>query len=117
MIKSDSFVFYQSDNISVLEEIVRQQKDSYIIKLANQLKENILGDVDITSEQVLTINEMIDDYKENIKQYPKTCRCICYTNKSVNDLNTIIRNNLYGKYVDNQFVNPTIFNKGEILME
>lgn len=109
-----------------LEEIVRQVKDSYIIKIATKAR-NI-----IKSQQFISIKEFLNDniFKENIKFftsenefYDDFCSpndwdtkdkvIASFTNNSVNKHNDIIRKRFWNK--QNIFDIPT-FLKGEKLI-
>jgi len=127
--KADSIAFSESTGISILKQIVRQQEDSYIIKVATLLRDNIMCDVKLPDMNVLSFTEMLDDFNISIIKYPYTCRCIAYTNKNVYDINHAIRNNMYKNNIfntnntnnsnnsnNNSNNIPLEFYKGEILM-
>ena len=115
--KADSMAFYESDeNMSMLEEIVRQQSESYIIKLATKLRDNIKSDVNMNEQQILTMSEMLEDFSKNIKLYPHTTRCITYTNKNVYDINIAIRDKLFKHVINDKDKKIDKFYEGEVLM-
>lgn len=113
--KPDSTAF-DIMNIITLDEIVRQNKDSYIIKIATFIRDNIktdnsiyqiLGILNIPTEQVLMCRKDIyTSIKQDIDSNLST-RIICYTNANVRDHNINIRKAY--NYAD------LTFNKGELL--
>lgn len=93
--KSDSMAFKSLNDTSELTQIVRQQSESYIIKLATKIRDNIMNDTKIDHDaEILSLNDMLDSFVDDVGKYDK-CRCICYTNKSVHDMNLLIRNRLF----------------------
>ncbi len=94
--KADSMAFFMEDcNISYLWEIVRQESESYIIKVATRLRDNIMKEVVINEIETLNMSDMLDKFSEYVKIYPTTTKCICYTNVNVYDINILIRNKIY----------------------
>lgn len=102
--KPDSMVF-KFDNIFYLNEIVRQAENSYIIKLASYIKDNINNSIDfkdifkscnIDKEQVVIDKKDIYNYFSKVwKERNDYCsKMISYTNSSVRIHNKNIRNAL-----------------------
>lgn len=89
-VKKNSLAF-DYDNINMLNEIVRQSKDSQIINIATFIKDNINIDCDIPYSSI-DINEFLELFK---KEYiSSNVRCICYTNINVTEYNLKIRKSL-----------------------
>ena len=115
--KPDSYAF-DIENIITLNEIVRQKKDSYIIKIATYLRDNLKRDSNITDmldnlkinpDDVLIKND--DDlYKrisDDILLRKMTSKIVTYTNEQVKTHNIRLRRAL-GR------IKP--FNIGEVLV-
>ncbi len=117
--KPDSLAF-SLDCVHELTEIVRQAKGSIIIDIATMIREFIDEDIDLLKEFKMK-DDFVTSFVGNMKKYPFTTKCLCYTNNAVINYNQMIRRELGYRepYVINEvllsyttigFPNPYIIN-------
>lgn len=111
--KSDSFAF-NIDNSINLKEIVRQNKDSIIIKIATYIRDNInidnfitkiLDILEIPHEEIIIYKDLYETVLEDIKNN-MTTRIIAYTNSNVRTHNLEVRKKL--GYIEPFMINETL---------
>ena len=115
---------YKLINQFQLQEVVRQAKDSYIIKIATKLRERIqnknfipLGDffADNYHEDLTFFNnfkDFTDDFHKNEEWYKEDKIIATYKNKDVDSFNSLIRAKFWEQ---NGVFNPPTFLKGDTI--
>ncbi len=88
--KENSYIFNENIPKYHMTEIVRQVKDSPILKLASYVRDHINEEFEIEYQNIVEYDEayklFIDFYNQNL-----SCKMIAYTNNSVRIHNTEIR--------------------------
>ncbi len=102
LIKSDSIAFdTRRYNSYELTEIVRQQADSPIIRIATIIRENIYEDEAILPDEIpdymkIKYVDLIEKFKV-LFYLKQTCKIISYTNAKVGEFNKVARIAIFGE--------------------
>ena len=90
--KENSYIFTDTSiNKFELKEVVRQVKDSPILKLACFVRDHIEEEFDIEYEYIVSYEEAYQKFVEFYNINPYSCKMIAYTNQSVRTHNMEIR--------------------------
>jgi ATP-dependent exoDNAse (exonuclease V) alpha subunit len=115
---------YKLKNQFTLQEVVRQAKDSYIIKIATKLRESIQTKNFIPLKQFFSENydeeltffsnhrEFLADFHKNDQWYNEDKIIATYKNSDVDSFNKLIRTKFWEQ---NQVFNPPTFLRGDTI--
>ncbi len=115
---------YKLRNQFTLEEVVRQAKDSYIIKIATKLRESIQTKNFVPLKQFFSENyhedltffnnhsDFLSDFHKNEQWYKEDKIIATYKNKDVDSFNKLIRAKFWEQ---NEVYNPPSFLRGDTL--
>jgi len=115
---------YKLKNQFTLQEVVRQAKDSYIIKIATKLRESIQTKNFIPLKQFFSENydeemtffsnhrEFLADFHKNEQWYNEDKIIATYKNSDVDSFNKLIRTKFWEQ---NQVFNPPTFLRGDTI--
>lgn len=115
---------YSLKNRFSLDEVVRQAKDSYIIKIATKLRERIMQKNFIPLQEFFMENyhkelaffnnfkDFTDDFHKNERWYKEDKIIATYKNKDVDSFNNLIRRKFWEQH---GVINPPTYLQGDTL--